>query len=311
MLNAGFWFALENGCYVMEISDNRIEQLKKLESSLQYSFEDIALLDTALTHTSYVKGENRSSGHNERLEFLGDAVLELIVSEYLFVNNKNMNEGLMTRIRARAVYENALFDSAMSINLGSYLLLSHGEDHTGGRSKPSILSDALEAVIGAVYIDGGIEPAKRFILSFAIEHINDAVKSITVKDNKTLLQEYVQQEHKGELEYTVISVSGPDHKRTFTMQVMINNKPYGIGHGLSKQEAGQNAARASLIMLGAAEPSAESLTDCKSEGFDEQSCDEERTVLNKNGVEHKKRTVTYATRGTKTAKVSDGSPKSE
>ena len=212
------------------------------------------LLNTALTHTSYVKGENRSAGHNERLEFLGDAVLELIVSEYLFINNPEMNEGLMTRVRSRAVYENALFDAARGIGLGKYLLLSHGEEHTGGREKPSILSDALEAVIGAMYIDGGIEPVKRFILGFAVEFINEAVKTVSVKDYKTLLQEYVQQNHSGNLEDTVLTVSGPDHKREFTMEVSINGRSLGKGRGGSKQEAGQNAAHATLMMLGAIKP---------------------------------------------------------
>ena len=152
----------------MRLNDKRLAELEALERDLGYRFNDKELLNTALTHTSYVKGENRHTGHNERLEFLGDAVLELTVSEYLFINNPGMNEGLMTRVRSRAVYENALFDAATGINLGNYLLLSHGEEHTGGREKPSILSDALEAVIGAIYIDGGIEPAKRFILSFAV-----------------------------------------------------------------------------------------------------------------------------------------------
>jgi ribonuclease-3 len=238
----------------MKLSEKRCSELSELEKTLDYFFESPELLNTALTHTSYVKGENRSSGHNERLEFLGDAVLELIVSEYLFINNPQMNEGLMTRVRSRAVYENALFDAAMKIDLGKYLLLSHGEEHTGGREKPSILSDALEAVIGAMYIDGGIEPAKRFILSFAVDFINEAVRTVTVKDHKTLLQEYVQQNHAGALEYTVISASGPDHKRVFTMEVSIGGVPYGRGQGNSKQEAGQNAAHATLMMLGALSP---------------------------------------------------------
>ena len=238
----------------MKLSDKRASELIKLQDSLGYRFKDAELLNTALTHTSFVKGENRSAGHNERLEFLGDAVLELIVSEYLFTNYPQMNEGLMTRVRSRAVYENALFDAARGIDLGSYLLLSHGEEHTGGRGKPSILSDALEAVIGAMFIDGGIEPAKRFILGFAVETIKESVKTVSVKDYKTLLQEYVQQNHSGALEYNVVSVNGPDHKRIFTMEVTVNGKPYGRGRGGSKQESGQNAAHATLIMLGAIKP---------------------------------------------------------
>lgn len=238
----------------MKISEKRYSELEKLQGILNYSFKDTELLNNALTHTSYVKGENRNAVHNERLEFLGDAVLELIVSEYLFVNNPNMNEGLMTRVRSRAVYENALFDAAREIGLGGYLLLSHGEEHTGGREKPSILSDALEAVIGAMYLDGGIEPVKKFILGFAVSSINEAVKTVSVKDYKTLLQEHVQQSHTGNLEYDVVSVSGPDHKRVFTMQVSINGEAFGCGQGGSKQEAGQNAAHATLLMLGALKP---------------------------------------------------------
>ena len=238
----------------MKINENRRSELRTLQETLHYSFKDQGVLNTALTHTSYVKGENRNAGHNERLEFLGDAVLELIVSEYLYINNPQMNEGLMTRIRSRAVYENALFDAARTIDLGSYLLLSHGEEHTGGREKPSILSDALEAVIGAIYIDGGIEPAKEFILSFAVNFINDAISTISAKDFKTLLQEHIQQQHSGNLEYNVISVTGPDHKRVFTIEADINGKPYGRGQGNSKQEAGQNAAHATLMMLGAIKP---------------------------------------------------------
>lgn len=240
----------------MKINEKRLSELERLQTVLGYTYNDIGLLNTALTHTSYVKGENRNAIHNERLEFLGDAVLELIVSEYLFKNNPSMNEGLMTRIRSRAVYETALFDAAMNIGLGDYLLLSHGEEHTGGREKPSILSDALEALIGSMYLDGGIECAKKFILGFAVSSIREAVKTVTVKDHKTLLQEYIQQNHTGTIEYEVVGVSGPDHKRVFTIEVRINGKPYGSGKGCSKQEAGQNAAHATLLMLGAVKPEA-------------------------------------------------------
>ena len=236
------------------LTNERQSELKVLQDAVGYTFRDTALLNTALTHTSYVKGENRSAAHNERLEFLGDAVLELIVSEYIFLNNPSMNEGMMTRVRARAVYENALFDAASELGLGDYLLLSHGEEHTGGRRKPSILSDALEAVIGAMYLDGGIEPVKRFILGFAAESIKSAIKTVTVKDYKTLLQEHIQKNHSGNLEYEVVSVTGPDHKRVFTMEVRVNGTPFGKGQGSSKQEAGQNAAHATLVMLGALKP---------------------------------------------------------
>lgn len=231
------------------MNERRIAELEELMSKLSYSFTDPALLNTALTHSSFVKGENRAALHNERMEFLGDAVLELCVSEYLYLNHPHMNEGMMTRTRSRAVYEHALYKAAKELDLGKYLRLSHGEENTGGRDKPSILSDALEAVIGALFLDGGISAAKPFVLSFAVESIAEAVKSVTAKDYKTLLQEYVQHNHTGELEYTVIGISGPDHKRVFTMQVSIGGVVYGFGEGSTKQEAGQNAAKATLELL--------------------------------------------------------------
>ncbi len=231
------------------IDNHRREMLEEVCVKLSYNFTDLALLDTALTHSSFVKGENRAQLHNERMEFLGDAVLELCVSKYLYNNYPHMNEGMMTRTRSRAVYEPSLFDAAKKIDLGRYILLSHGEENTGGREKPSILSDALEAVIGAIYLDGGMDNAEKFILSFVKETIASAIKTVSVKDYKTLLQEYVQHTHKGELGYTVVGISGPDHKRVFTMQVTIGDTVYGFGEGGTKQEAGQNAAKATLELL--------------------------------------------------------------
>lgn len=231
------------------LSKKRISALNELSAKLSYNFTDLDLLSTALTHSSYVNGENKALQHNERMEFLGDAVLELCVSEYLYLNFPDMNEGLMTRTRSRAVYEPALFKVAQNLNLGSYMLLSHGEENTGGRERPSTLADALEAVIGAIYLDGGYESARQFILSFTCSSIEEASKSVSVKDYKTLLQEYVQHKHPGELKYTVIGISGPDHKRVFTMQVSLGDVVYGFGNGRTKQEAGQNAAKATLELL--------------------------------------------------------------
>ena len=156
---------------------------------------------------------------------------------------------MMTRTRARTVCETALNIVAKELELGKYLLLSHGEENTGGREKPSILSDALEAVIGSIFLDGGIECAKRFILSFIKNSVEEAARSLSAKDYKTLLQEYVQHYHSGELEYKVIGMSGPDHKRVFTMCVSIDGVVYGFGDGGTKQEAGQNAAKATLELL--------------------------------------------------------------
>lgn len=228
----------------------RRKTLNALEERLEYRFHDLALLDTALTHTSYVKGDGRASAHNERLEFLGDAVLELCTSEYLYLRFPDYDEGAMTRLRAQAVCEGALYEVAREYGLGAMLLLGRGEDHSGGREKPSILSDAVEAVIGALYIDGGMEVAKGFIMRFVHNSVADAMAGRLIKDHKTMLQEYVQKRHMGQIVYELTGSSGPDHNKTFTMRVLVAGETAGIGEGLTKQEAGQQAARAALIEFG-------------------------------------------------------------
>lgn len=224
--------------------------LNALEERLEYQFHDLALLDTALTHTSYVKGDGRASAHNERLEFLGDAVLELCTSEYLFIRFPDSDEGAMTRLRAQAVCESALYEVAKDYGFGRLLLLGRGEDHSGGREKPSILSDAVEAVIGALYIDGGMEVAKRFIMRFVHKSVEDAMAGRLIKDHKTMLQEYVQKHHMGQIAYELIGSSGPDHNKTFSMRVLVAGETAGTGEGRTKQEAGQHAARAALVEFG-------------------------------------------------------------
>ena len=228
----------------------RRKTLNALEERLEYRFHDLALLDTALTHTSYVKGDGRASAHNERLEFLGDAVLELCTSEYLYLRFPYYDEGAMTRLRAQAVCEGALYQVAREYGLGAMLLLGRGEDHSGGREKPSILSDAVEAVIGALYIDGGMEVAKGFIMRFVHNSVADAMAGRLIKDHKTMLQEYVQKRHMGQIVYELTGSSGPDHNKTFTMRVLVAGETAGIGEGRTKQEAGQQAARAALIEFG-------------------------------------------------------------
>ncbi len=224
--------------------------LNALEERLGYRFRDLALLDTALTHTSYVKGDGRASAHNERLEFLGDAVLELCTSEYLYLRFPEYDEGAMTRLRAQTVCEGALYEVAREYGLGTLLLLGRGEDHSGGREKPSILSDAVEAVIGALYIDGGMEVAKGFIMRFVHKSVEDAMAGRLIKDHKTMLQEYVQKRHMGQIVYELTGSSGPDHNKTFSMQVLVAGEAVGMGEGRTKQEAGQQAARAALIDFG-------------------------------------------------------------
>ncbi len=228
--------------------------LNALEDHLGYRFRDLALLDTALTHTSYVKGDGRASAHNERLEFLGDAVLELCVSEYLYMHFPEYDEGAMTRLRAQAVCEGALHAVAKEYGLGAMLLLGRGEDHSGGREKPSILSDAVEAVIGALYIDGGMAVAKGFIMGFVHRSVADAMAGRLIKDHKTMLQEYVQKRHMGQIVYELTGSSGPDHNKTFSMRVLIAGETAGRGEGRTKQEAGQQAARAALAEFGVIPP---------------------------------------------------------
>ena len=228
----------------------RLRSLEELQKELGYTFKDSTLLDTALTHTSYVKGDGNGSVHNERLEFLGDAVLELCVSEKLYKEYPDLNEGVMTRVRALCVCEGALLRAAGKLGLGKYLLLSHGEEHSGGREKPSILADAVEAVIGAVFLDGGMAPAKALVLRVTEGGIEHAVQSVNTKDYKTMLQEYVQKKHLGNVTYDLVDASGPDHMRVFTLQAVIAGEKKGIGSGSSKQEAGQRAAKATLTELG-------------------------------------------------------------
>ncbi len=227
----------------------RAELIERLQEKLQYRFKDLPLLDAALTHASYVKGDGKASTYNERLEFLGDAVAELCVSEYLFTHYPDMDEGGMTRARALAVYEPALHKIALSLGLGEALLLSRGEERSGGREKPSILADAMEAVIGAVYLDGGLSAASSLILRYAQFSIAEAASGVAGKDYKTLLQEYVQKQRLGTVNYVFTGASGPDHKKVFSMRVDIGGTAMGEGEAGSKQEAGQHAARMALEKL--------------------------------------------------------------
>lgn len=230
--------------------------LDALEASLAYAFRNRSLLEAALTHSSFVKGDGKRQTHNERLEFLGDAVLELCVSEHLFIGHPELQEGAMTRYRARLVCEQALFSAAVALGVPEGLLLGNGEELTGGRNKPSIVSDALEAVIGAIYLDGGLEHARRVILERVIRLLEDARVDETDRDYKTRLQEHVQKGHIGLLEYECLNESGPEHQKRFTICVRLSGEAIGEGEGLSKQSAGQAAARDALVRLGILEDGA-------------------------------------------------------
>ncbi len=223
--------------------------MEELEKKLGYSFQDRALLETALNHSSYAN-ENRAAGleSNERLEFLGDSVLGQIVASYLFLTYPKMPEGQMTRLRAELVCEQSLHAVAQKLELGRYIKLGRGEEHTGGRQRESILADAVEAVIAAMYLDGGIAVSKRFIDAYILSGF-EAEDIHTVTDYKTALQEHIQRKSGQTLAYELVSESGPDHRKTFTMRVALNDSPIGEGSGRTKKEAEQNAAKAGLKAL--------------------------------------------------------------
>ena len=229
------------------------ETIKELEKRIGYTFSDKNLAATALTHSSF-SNENKARGVdircNERLEFLGDSVLSLIASVYLFKGNRDLFEGDLTKIRAGVVCENALYDYAAEIDLGSFLLLGRGEENTGGRMRKSILADAFEAVIAAVYLDGGFEKAQAFVLPYIKAAAAKLIRSGSTEDYKTLLQKFIQHNRGDILEYTVVSESGPSHKRTFEVQVLLNNTVIGGGFGYSKREAEQQAAKEALRLFG-------------------------------------------------------------
>ena len=217
----------------------------EFEEKLGYSFKDKNLLELALTHSSFAN-ENKLKKNNERFEFLGDSVLGFVTAEYLFNEFKNRPEGEMTKLRAAVVCEKSLFKFAELIDLGKYILLGRGEDSTGGRNRPSVVSDAFEAVIAAIYIDGGMEAVKPYILRF----IKDAVKRETsFKDNKSLLQEEIQKVKGNILAYEEVGEEGPDHDKTFVFRVKLNGEVIGEGKGKSKKEAEQNAAGNALDKL--------------------------------------------------------------
>ncbi|MBP3415032.1 MAG: ribonuclease III [Clostridia bacterium] len=222
--------------------------MERLEERINYHFNNKMYLKMALTHSSYAN-EERGLKSNERLEFLGDSVLSIIVSQYLFELYKNKQEGDLTELRASLVCEKTLAEFARSIDLGGHLLLGRGEQNSGGRERPSILSDAFEAVIAAIFLDGGMEEAKKFVLSFVVEELKKPAAR-TTSDYKTTLQEIVQQNGEERLEYVLVAETGPDHNKRFTVEVHLNSNVIGKGSGRSKKLAEQQAARQALELMG-------------------------------------------------------------
>ena len=223
---------------------NEVEELdtklKELQNTIGYSFKNDRLLSHALTHSSYANEKHWDKTKcNERLEFLGDAVLELLSSDFLFKNYPTMPEGEMTKLRASLVCEPTLAFCAEAISLGDYLYLGKGEDLTGGRKRPSVVSDAMEAMIGAIYLDGGLANAKEFVLRFIL---NDIEHKQLFYDSKTILQEMVQAEFKDSLVYELLKEEGPDHNKTFEVSVKVGGRVIGRGIGRTKKAAEQVAA---------------------------------------------------------------------
>ena len=194
-------------------------------------------------------GDGRNQEYNERLEFLGDAVLELSISRVLFDDGKCLKEGQMSRMRASIVCEKSLYAAAKSISLQNHIILGHGEEINAGRNKPSVLSDALEAVIGAIYLDGGFEAADQFIKRTILASVDWNEEALMDKDSKTKLQEFVQARHLGTITYQLVEESGPDHDKIFTEALLLDGKEIGRGQGKNKQAAGRAAAETALQVL--------------------------------------------------------------
>lgn len=218
------------------------------QERIGYHYKNAALLQTALTHSSFANEAKGRVEYNERLEFLGDAVLSIVVSDYLYTHSK-LPEGELTKMRASLVCETALAAFAREIGLGEQLRLGKGEEHTGGRQRPSILADAFEALLASIYLDGGMQPARDFVLPFVRERENQQQPD-EVKDYKTILQEIVQQNPEEKVCYVLAGESGPDHDKRFEVEVHLNSNVIGRGSGRSKKAAEQAAAKEALALMG-------------------------------------------------------------
>ncbi|MBQ5321737.1 MAG: ribonuclease III [Oscillospiraceae bacterium] len=225
----------------------RNDNLAVLEEKIGYSFRNRELLENALKHTSFVNERRRGEKSNERLEFLGDSVLSLTVAEYLFSQNDRYPEGEMTKMRANLVCEAALSEYAAKISLGDFLYLGHGEEIGGGRHRPSITSDAFEAVIAAIYLDGGFDTAKKFILRFIEEKLS---QNYTEEDYKTIFQEVIQKNPEEKIRYVLVGETGPDHDKRFKVELMLNSNVIASAEGKSKKQAEQLAAKEALELMG-------------------------------------------------------------
>ena len=222
--------------------------IKDLETAIGYRFNNITLLQNALTHSSYANERwHNSLMSNERLEFLGDSILGMVVAEFLYKTFPDRPEGELTRMRADMVCERSLAAVAARIDLGRHLMLGNGEEQSGGRNRDSILADAVESVIAASFLDGGMNAARQFIQKFILVEV--PVKKLHNADYKTALQELVQQKKNQTLSYALVGESGPDHDKRFEVEVSLNGRVIGVGSGSSKKRAEQMAAQSALEKL--------------------------------------------------------------
>lgn len=222
--------------------------IKKFQEIIGYKFNNEKLLLEALSHSSYANENKKVPRSNERLEFLGDSVLSIVVSKHIFNDYKHLPEGELTKLRASLVCEKALYEFSKKIHLGEYILLGKGEEHTGGRERPSILADAFEAVIASIYLDGGFEPVEKYILGFLPKDIIHNQPAFN--DFKTVLQEVIQKNPEEKVEYILVDEKGPDHDKAFVVNVCLNSNVIGKGIGKSKKEAEQMAAKEALELMG-------------------------------------------------------------
>jgi ribonuclease-3 len=227
---------------------NRRQQIGLLEERLGVSFEDKSLLDISTTHSSFAN-QKKDVKYNERLEFLGDSVLQMCITEYLFMNYKDKSEGELTKVRSLIVCENSLFDIAKKWELGKFINMSKGEELTGGRNRVSIQADCVEAIIAAIYLDKGMDIVNQFIISNFKLVIEKAINSEIVFDYKTKLQEVLQKNKEVAIDYKLVKFEGPPHRRRFYVEVIVNSLSMGNGEGYSKKEAEQFAAKEALVRM--------------------------------------------------------------
>ena len=219
------------------------------ETQIQYHYHKKSWMNEALTHPSYANEGRKHLKNNQRLEFLGDSVLSIIVAQHLFEHYRHLPEGELTKLRASLVCEKSLHQFALQIHLGDYLVLGKGEEMTGGRERPSILADAFEAVIASIYLDSGLEAARDFVLRFIPQKL-DVKKMTYVSDYKTAIQEIIQKNREEKIEYVLVEEKGPDHNKLFTVEVHLNSNVIGTGTGRSKKQAEQVAAKEALALMG-------------------------------------------------------------